>query len=112
MLKIRTLAFACVLGVPVALLPAQGTPASYRDAPATIARMLDARPTPVLALSPRRNWFVVLERRGMATIAEVAEPHLKLAGTRLNPATNGPAGASGYVGMTLQRVSDLSLIHI
>lgn len=112
MLKIRTLAFACVLGVPVVLLPAQGTPASYRDAPATIARMLDARPTPVLALSPRRNWFVVLERRGMPTIAEIAEPHLKLAGTRLNPATNGPAGASGYVGMTLQRVSDRKQVAV
>lgn len=112
MLKFYPCAFACVLGVPVALLPAQGTPAGYRDAPAAIARMLDARPTPVLALSPRRNWFVVLERRGMPTIAEIAEPHLKLAGARLNPATNGPAGTSGYVGMTLQRVSDRKQVAV
>lgn len=79
--------------------------ARYRDPAPAIVAMLDARPTPGLALSPRRDWFVLSDRRGMPGIAEIAEPHLKLAGSRINPRTNGPAGAGGAEGFTLQAVN-------
>lgn len=85
----------------------------YRDAPAAIAKMLDARPTPVLSLSPRRNWFVLAERKGLLPpITEVAAPHLKLAGTRVDPRTNGPANQTGYLGLTLQRAKDRSQVVV
>ncbi|MES2306701.1 MAG: prolyl oligopeptidase family serine peptidase [Gemmatimonadota bacterium] len=91
-------------------LPAQG---GYRDAPAAIARMLDARPTPVLSLSPRRNFFVLAERKGqLAPITEVAAPHLKLAGSRIDPRTNGPANATGYIALTLQRARDRTQVTV
>lgn len=96
----RLLGLALVVVVP-ATVAAQDR---YRDPPAVIAAMLDARPTPTLSLSPRRDWFVLLDRRGLPTIAEVAEPHLKLAGSRINPRTNGAAGTGGFEGFTLQRV--------
>lgn len=85
------------------LVPAQD---GYRDPPAPIAAMLDAHPTPGISLSPRRDWFVLLDRPGLPSIAEVAAPHLKLAGSRIDPVTNGPAGAGGYDGLVLQRVRD------
>lgn len=85
----------------------------YRQPPATIAAMLDARPTPGLSLSPRRDWFVVQERRGMLpSISDVAAPHLKLAGTRLDPASNGPAGTAGSETMSLQRVRDRGVVQL
>src|SRR5690606_2304251 len=59
---------------------------------------------PQISLSPQRDWFVLLERRGMPSIGEVTEPHLKLAGSRINPNTNGTASTGGYLGMTLRRI--------
>lgn len=107
----RRVSYLASLAVVVALpLAAQS---GYRDAPAAIARMLDARPTPVLSLSPRRNWFVLAERKGqLAPITEVAAPHLKLAGSRIDPQTNGPANATGYLGLTLQRAKDRAQVTV
>jgi dipeptidyl aminopeptidase/acylaminoacyl peptidase len=97
------------LAVPF-LLPAQG---GYKEPPPAIAAMLDARPTPSLSLSPRRDWFVLQERKGLLpSIDEVAEPHLKLAGSRINPKTNGSAGTGGSIAMSLQRVRDRSLVPV
>lgn len=76
----------------------------YRDPAPAIRAMLDAEPSPQISISPRRNWFVLLERRGMPTIEEVTEPHLKLAGSRINPGTNGTVSTGGYLGMTLRRI--------
>ncbi len=92
-----------LLLVPVGVAGAQD---GYRDPPAPIAAMLDARPIPAISLSPRRDWFMLIDRPGLPPIAEVAAPHLKLAGSRINPRTNGPASAGGYDGFTLQRVRD------
>jgi dipeptidyl aminopeptidase/acylaminoacyl peptidase len=76
----------------------------YRDPAPAIAAILDAEPAPQISLSPRRDWFVLLERSGMPSIADVAAPHLKLAGSRVNPRTNGLATTGGYRGLTLRRV--------
>ena len=98
----RAVAVAVVTLTP-ALAAAQDR---YQEPPPVIAAMLDARPTPAISLSPRGDWFVLMERRGLPPIAEVAEPHLKLAGSRINPNTNGPASTGGYDALVLQRVSD------
>src|SRR5690606_23204633 len=96
----RRVGLAVLLAAPASLFAQD----QYRDPPAAIAAILDARPTPSLSLSPRRDWFVLSDRRGLPSIAEVAEPHLKLAGSRINPTTNGAASTGGFEGFTLQRV--------
>lgn len=103
--------FAVLLALlPLPLLAQKG----YQQPPAAIRTILDAPPTPGLSLAPNREWFILTERSGLPSIAEVAEPHLKLAGTRLNPHTNGPASSGGLEGMTLQRISDGSTttVHV
>ena len=96
------------LAVLLVLVPSTGLVAQdgYRQPPADIAQMLDARPTPGVSLSPDRQWMVLMERRGLPTIAEVAEPHLKLAGSRINPRTNATVSTFGYTGFTLLRIRD------
>lgn len=96
----RCAGLAVLLAAPASLFAQD----QYRDPPAAIAAILDAKPTPSLSLSPRRDWFVLSDRRGLPSIAEVAEPHLKLAGSRINPNTNGAASTGGFEGFTLQRV--------
>jgi dipeptidyl aminopeptidase/acylaminoacyl peptidase len=88
------------LALPTSVVAQDG----YRDPPPAITAMLDADPTPSIALSPKRDWFVLMERRGLPSIREVSEPHLKLAGSRINPNTNGAASTGGFEGLTLRKL--------
>lgn len=77
----------------------------YLEPPPAIARILDAPQTPAVSLSPARDWMVLMERPSLPGIAEVAAPELRLAGVRLDPATNGPSRASGFTGLVLRAVT-------
>ena len=65
----------------------------YRMPPAPIPQILDAEPTPLIAPSRDRSLIAVIGRENLPLIAAVSEPILRLAGTRLNPRTNGPIEA-------------------
>lgn len=103
----RPLRLSVTLAVLIALCPSLA-PAQqgYQQPPDAVRAILDAPPVPGLSLSPDREWFILSERRGLPSIAEVAAPHLKLAGTRVNPRTNGQATTGGVEAMTLQQVED------
>src|SRR5262249_10672462 len=55
---------------------------TYHLPPKTVVDLVDARPTPVAEVSPDRKTLLVLESRALPSIAEVAEPVLRLAGVR------------------------------
>ena len=84
----------------------------YRNPPPAITAMLDADPTPSLALSPKRDWFVLMDRRGLPSIREVAEPHLKLGGSRINPNTNGAASTGGFEGLSLRKLQGDQVVTV
>jgi dipeptidyl aminopeptidase/acylaminoacyl peptidase len=81
------------MAAPNAAAEASGARSGYRTPPAPIPQILDTPPTPTLSLSPDRQTLAFLGREGMPTIEELAEPELRLAGTRINPRTNGPSRA-------------------
>ncbi|NBB14561.1 prolyl oligopeptidase family serine peptidase [Caulobacter sp. SLTY] len=66
---------------------------AYRLPPAPITQIIDAEPTPGISLSRDRKVMAVIGRENLPSIAAVSEPILRLAGTRLNPRTNGPTEA-------------------
>ena len=66
---------------------------TYQQPPAPIPDILDTRPTPLPSLSPDRGTLALFERSNLPSIAELAEPMLRLAGYRINPRNNGPAGS-------------------
>src|SRR5437762_11993976 len=74
--------------------------------PQIIVGSLDAPPLPAASMSPDRQWLVLLEQRSMPTIAELAQPMLRLAGNRINPRTSGPQLPGGITGLVLKRVAD------
>lgn len=78
----------------------------YRKPPEEIVRILDAPPLPAVSLSPGRNQMLLVERRNLPPIADLAQPMLRLAGFRINPQTNAPHRPRVYVGLTLKRVAD------
>ncbi len=92
--------FLVVSGSPLA---AQ-TP--YRTPPQVIVDILDAPPLPAASVSPDRQWLLLLEQRSMPAIAELAQPMLRLAGSRINPRTSGPQLPGSITGLLLKRIAD------
>ena len=93
-------ATAALLLLPPTLPAQQG----YRQPPEPIRQLLDAEPTPTVRPSPTGEWLLVLERRALPTIAEVAAPELRLAGVRIDPRTNGRSREAFFRGLVLQHV--------
>ena len=95
---------AVALGV-VACLDAQENPA-YRTPSPALTAIVDAPLTPGVSLSPDRRSILLLERPTLPPVAELAEPELRLAGLRINPATNGPSRAPYYTGIVVKALAD------
>ncbi len=58
---------------------------TYQRPPPAVARFVEARPTPVVIPGPDRRTVLLATPRPFPSIAELAEPELRLAGLRLNP---------------------------
>lgn len=86
----------------------QASPTSgYLVPPKVIVDMLDAPPTPGVAVAPNHRLIALLARRSMPTIAELAEPIYRIAGARINPKTNGRQQRGGNItGITLKSIAD------
>ena len=66
----------------------------YSTPPDPIPAILDTPPTPAFNIAPDRRRALLIGRRNLPPIADLAEPELRLAGMRMNPRTNGPSRTS------------------
>jgi dipeptidyl aminopeptidase/acylaminoacyl peptidase len=80
------------------------TDAVYRVPSDGLVSIIDAPPTPGVSLAPNRDWMVLMHRPGRPSIAELAEPELRLAGIRIKPTTNGPSRSTGFNGLTFKEI--------
>src|SRR4051794_16449691 len=69
---------------------AQSAPSGYLTPPKVIADLMDAEPLPAVTFSSDRKTMLLTHRQSMPSIAQVAAPFHRLAGSRINPRTNGP----------------------
>ena len=65
--------------------------AQYQMPPAQLQAIVDAPRAPAIGLSPKRDLLTLLDSPSLPSIAEVAQPELKLAGVRINPKTYSPS---------------------
>ena len=79
---------------------------NYQVPPKEIADILLAPPTPYLMFDNGGKWMLMLERVNYPSINELAQPELKLAGIRINPANSGQSRTSGFYGMKLVSIKD------
>jgi dipeptidyl aminopeptidase/acylaminoacyl peptidase len=63
----------------------------YRVPDQTLADIIDAPKTPSFSIGPEREWAVMVRRPGYPSIAELAEPELRLAGLRIKPDSRSPS---------------------
>jgi dipeptidyl aminopeptidase/acylaminoacyl peptidase len=97
-------ALAAAATVFVATVPLAAQDGGYRLPPDPIPQILDAPPLPIVGVSPDRAYLLFSDRTSMPSIAELAEPMLRLAGTRINPATYGPASVPRTAGLRVKHV--------
>ncbi len=100
----RTL-FALLLGATLlSAVAAAQTP--YQKPPKAVLDVLDAPGTPNVSFNPTRDKMLLVEIARYPSIADLAQPMLRLAGSRINPNTNGPHGGGRITKLTLKNVSD------
>jgi dipeptidyl aminopeptidase/acylaminoacyl peptidase len=95
---------AVVAAAGVAHARQAAAPNGYLTPPKAIVDILDAEPLPTVFASPDGKTLAIYRRRSMPTIAEVAEPMLRLGGHRINPKINGPHVLRVTTSLTLKPI--------
>ena len=113
----RLIALSILIVAPALVLqlraqvPAASDPPKYALPPRPIVDLFDAEFLPQTLVSPNHQVLALTKARAYPTIAELSQPMLRLAGSRVNPRTNGPHRASGLQGtgiyaITLKKIGD------
>ncbi|MEA1881928.1 MAG: S9 family peptidase, partial [Candidatus Marinimicrobia bacterium] len=76
----------------------------YKMPPKAIADLVDAPATPSVSISPDNKRILILGRASLPSIEELSQPELRLAGLRINPATNSRSRSSYYTGIVIQNI--------
>jgi dipeptidyl aminopeptidase/acylaminoacyl peptidase len=86
------------------------TSLKYQEPPKAIIDLVNARPTPTVEVSPRYRsggqWMLIEAISGLPSIADLAQPELRLAGLRFNPKTNGPSRGRYITALNLKALPD------
>ena len=98
------LAVAIAASLSTVALAQMSDAGGYRMPPKALADLIDAPPTPRVSFSPDKSLMIIMDRPNMPSIAELAQPELRLAGTRINPRTNGRSRGSHTIRLTVKDV--------
>src|SRR5215204_2238774 len=84
----------------------------YKKPPKEVLDILNAPVTPGVSVSPTRDNVILTTGLRYPPLADLAQPMLRLAGRRINPAANSPHRYQNSVALTLKRVADGSEVKI
>ena len=98
--------------VLVCLATAAFAQQGYKKPPKEVLDILNAPVTPGTSVSPTRDNIILTTGIRNPPLADLAQPVLRIAGRRINPATNSPFRFQYSVGLTLKRIAGGSEIKI
>ncbi|HEX3462901.1 MAG TPA: prolyl oligopeptidase family serine peptidase [Candidatus Elarobacter sp.] len=78
----------------------------YRQPPPAIEAVLNGPPVPSAFVGPRHGVLAITTSLRYPPVADLARPMLRLAGLRIDPATNGIHHAPAYVSLAFERIAD------
>jgi dipeptidyl aminopeptidase/acylaminoacyl peptidase len=81
-------------------------PTRYRVPPPAIEAALNAPPVPTVSVGPRRRTLTIATPLRYPPVADLARPMLRLAGLRIDPATNGIHHAPARTSLAFERIAD------
>ena len=102
---IRAVAIIAALLAPTLLAQSPDQP-RYLLPPPQIVATFDKPPLPQVIVSPTRQQLAVTMRKGNPTLAELARPTLRLAGSRVDPKNNAQHRNPGAYAITLKKIAD------
>jgi len=98
--------------VLVCLTTAAFAQQGYKKPPKEVLDILNAPVAPGVSVSPKRDNMLMTTALRNPPLADLAQPVLRIAGRRINPASNSPFRLQYSVAMTLKRIVDGSEIKI
>ena len=107
-MKSTSLAILALLVIADVSFAQQG----YKKPPKEVLDVLHAPVTPGASVSPTRDNVILSTGLRYPPLADLAQPMLRLAGRRINPAANSPHRYQYSVGLTLKRIADGSEVKI
>src|SRR5215510_5508164 len=84
----------------------------YKKPPKEVLDILNAPVTPIASISPTRDNLILATGLRYPPLADLAQPMLRLAGRRINPASDSPHRFQYSVALSLKRIADGSEIKI
>ena len=109
--NISRLIVACAFFILIATGAAFGQE-TYKQPPKEVMDVLNAPVTPNARISPTRDVMLLVEGVRYPPIADLAQPMHRIAGLRIDPATNGPHRNPYNVAFTLKTIPDGKEIKI
>ncbi len=85
---------------------------TYKKPPTDVLDVLHAPAPPQVSLSPAKDHVLLLEWLRYPPLSDLAQPMLRLAGSRINPKTNGPHRPFYFTSITLKKLADGAEIKV
>jgi dipeptidyl aminopeptidase/acylaminoacyl peptidase len=85
---------------------------TYKEPPKEIYDLIMAKPVPSASVDDAGKWMLLMERNTFPTVAELAEPELRIAGLRINPNNFAQSRMTTLAGMSLKDLNTLKEYQI
>jgi len=86
--------------------------AQYQKPPKEVLDVLNAPRTPIVSVSPDKKLMLLAQPSGSPSISDIARPMLRLAGYRMDPATNGPHLTAHFTSLRLKRLDTAAEVAV
>jgi len=80
---------------------------TYQEPPREIYDLILAKPVPSASVDDSGKWMILMERSAFPTVAELAEPELRIAGLRINPNNFSQSRTTTLSGITLKDLKNM-----
>ncbi|MBC8022722.1 MAG: S9 family peptidase [Burkholderiales bacterium] len=98
--------FTCAAALALASVASIAQTLTYREPPEAIRAVLDARALPARTIDPTGKTLAIAEMRRYPSIEQLSRPFLRLAGMRIDPASNGPHRVAHVNRLVLRALED------
>jgi len=80
---------------------------TYKEPPKEIYDLIMAKPVPSASVDDAGKWMLLMERNTFPSVAELAEPELRIAGLRINPNNFSQSRMTTLAGISLKNINTL-----
>lgn len=77
----------------------------YQKPPSVIEKLILATFNPVVRFNENGDWMLIMQRSAAPTVEDLAQPELRLAGLRINPANFSPSRTNNYNGLSFKNLT-------